>query len=542
MHFNKDSMSQKSINIVELEESDDLVKEVLVLEYTERKRTKWQTVKKYPYAVYCISTMVFALILTSFESQAGGIVISISKFREDFGEQLPDGTYAIEAKWQSAFLGVPLVAQMVGQNLASFLADRVGKKWVIFGAIAVGAGLVGFQFSSTTVQTFLASKTLIAICLGTLQVSAAGYVADVTPLPLRGFATTLCNISYSIGPLVCFIINYSQANNTTKWAYRSMFASQWGLAAVALVLVLFVPESPVYHIIKEQPEKAENCYKKLLGSEDDAKKQVLVVQTTIKEAEAVQQGYTYLDCFKGINRKRTLVAAVPFLFQPFSGVAFTINYTAYWFQLAGFSESKSFKFTIGAQVQSVAGCIAALFVVDRIGRRTTILWGVAALNMVNFIIGGTGLDKLKNSLNTTIAFMMMYGFWYNLGLGCVCYPIAMENPTSALRTKTFAISMTCNLLGNMLWLFIIPYIFNPDEGNLGSSTMFIFAGCGILFWIFFYFYVPETAGRSLDEIDEMYFSRVSQRKFKIYKTKVEMVGEETFVPDNKPLLDHVEKV
>lgn len=542
MHVTNVSMLEKSIDVAELDGSEDLVKEVLALEYTERNRTKWQTVKKYPYAVYCISTMIFALILTSFESQAGGIVISINKFRQDFGEKLPDGSYAIEAKWQSSFLGVPLVAQMVGQTLASFLADRVGKKWVIFGSITVCSGLVGFQFSSTTVQTFLASKTLIAICLGVLQISAAGYVADITPLPLRGFATALCNISYSIGPLICFIINYSQAKNTTRWAYRSMFASQWGFAVVALFLTLFVPETPVYHIIKGQPEKAEACYKKVLGNEDDAKQQVLVVQNTIKEADAVQQGYTYLDCFKGINIKRTLVSAVPFLFQPFSGVSFTSNYTAYWFQLAGFSESKSFKFTIGAQVLSVSGCVAALFVVDRIGRRTTLLWGVAALNVVNFIIGGTGLDKKPSSLNTTIAFMMMYGFWYNMGLGCVCYPIAMENPTSALRTKTFGIAQTCNLLGTMLWLFVIPYIFNPDEANLGSSTMFIFAGCGILFWIFFYFYVPETAGRSLDEIDEMYFAKVSQRKFKLYKTKVEMVGEETFVPDSKPLLDHVEKV
>ena len=123
MHFNKDSMSQKSINIVEQEESDDLVKEVLALEYTERKRTKWQTVKKYPYAVYCISTMVFALILTSFESQAGGIVISIAKFREDFGVQLmqskPNGS--------RHFLVYPWLLRWWGRTWRRFLPTELVK-------------------------------------------------------------------------------------------------------------------------------------------------------------------------------------------------------------------------------------------------------------------------------------------------------------------------------------------------------------------------------------------------------------------------------
>lgn len=535
--------SNESVLQVKLSTTQALVKNVLLAEYVERERTKWQTFKLYPYATYCVLTIVFALTLTTFESQAGGIVISISQFRRDFGEPLEGGGWVIPAKWQSSFLGVPLAAQLVGQNLSAVLTDKLGKKWLIFITIIILSGFVGFQFASTTVETFLASKTLIAICLGVLQVACAGYVADIAPFPLRGFATTLCNLSYSIGPMVCFIINFAESTNPTRWAYRSMFASQWGFAVVSLVLILFVPESPVFYVMRNEPEKAVACYMRLLRNEGDAHLQLQIVETTIREAEEAQHGSTYLDCFRGVNLRRTLVAAFPFFFQAFSGVTFTINYTAYWFQLAGYSDSQSFKLTIGAQTQSICGCIAALFVVDRFGRRNTILYGVAALAVVCFIIGGTGLSKGNpNATKTTVAFMMMYGFWYNLGLGCVCYPIALENPTIALRTKTLAIALTSNILSSILWSFVIPYIFNPDEANLGSSTMFIFGGCGVLFWIYFFFFIPETAHRSSDEIDEMYIAKIPAKRFKLYISKVERAGQDAHIDDrdNKAHATHVD--
>lgn len=533
-------MSEKGDTIISTKSTQDKIQVPLNVEeevtttahyteYIDSHTSKWDSIKKFPFACFCIGAMIFTLILTSFESQAGGIVISISMFRKHFGVIQPDGSYVLEAQWQSAISGVPLAAQIIGQWTGSWLADRFGKKWVIYISILVSTAFIGIEFAATTIQTFLSGKTMNGVCLGIIQSSIVSYVADITPFALRGVSTALCNVSFSIGPLVCFIINYSESDRLDAWAYRSIFAAQWGFSALSLIALLFVPDSPTYYILKGKTEKAENCYKKLLKDPLSIQQQMAVAMNTIKESQSAADNSTFLDCFKGNNLKRTMVASVPFIFCPFSGVYFTGNYTTYWFQLAGLSDSESFKYTIGAQLLSITGCIATLFVVDRFGRRTNILYGVLIIIVVDFIIGGTGLVKDNDqALQATIAFMMMYGFWYNFGLGSVCYPIASENPTSILRTKTIGLALSSTNIAGMVWSFVLPYIFNPDEGNLGASTMFIFAGFSLLFWVYFYFCVPETANRTLEEVDEMYFNKVPLRKFGNYETFSSRENKEAF--------------
>ncbi|EGV64550.1 hypothetical protein PSN45_004864 [Yamadazyma tenuis] len=515
----------------------------LVTEVMDKQITKWEAMKRHPYACFCILTMVWVLISTSFESQAGGTVISIGVFREDFGH-LVDGSYVLRSTDQSILSGVPLATQIVGQWLGSWLADKFGKKWVIYGGMLTSCAFVGMEFAATTMGVFIAGKTLNGFSLGVIQASCVSYVADISPLPLRGLSTALCNISFSIGPLVVFIINYCVANFKTRWAYRAMLSSQWGFAAVSLVLMLLIPESPTYYILQGKVDKAEQAYRRLLGDPVAAVNQVTVVKETVLEAEKISEGSTYLDCFKGVNLKRTMVSCVPFMSTSFSGVAFTGSYTTYFFQLSGLDEQKSFQYTCGAQAISIGGCIASLFIVDRFGRRNNLIYGLLSICLCDLIIGATATasDSKPEVLNVCIGFMMLYGGIYNAGLGSVCYPICAENPTSALRTKTVALGLASGNLFSMMWSFVIPYVFNPDQANLGGKTMFIFFGISVLIWVHIFFFQTETAGRSYDEIDEMYASGIPLRKFQHYTSKLANIDVGLTEEEKAVQVKHVEEL
>jgi MFS family permease len=342
-----------------------------VAEVNDSHLTKFQAIKKYPYAFFCIIIMVWTLVCASFESQAGGIVISIEQFRKHFGKEY-DGSYVIEAKWQSAFSGVPLAAQIVGQWFSSELCDKFGKKWVILGSCLCSVSFIGMEFAATHINLFLAGKTMNGLCFGLIQPAAVSYVSDISPLILRGTATTMCNIAFSLGPLVYFIINYSLSSKgeDDPWAYRALFAAQWGFAVVAICLLLLVPESPTFHIIQGNIEKAKRSYKKLLKDDVAVDEQVNIVQMTVEQAKTISKNTSYLDLFKGLNLKRTLVSMFLFIVQPMSGVYFTANYTAYYFQLSGYDAAKSFRFICGAQTISLVGCIMSLFLVDLAGYRS----------------------------------------------------------------------------------------------------------------------------------------------------------------------------
>lgn len=522
--------------------NDELTKTAHFTDYVDQHMTQWEAMKKHPYALACVLGMVFLLICTSFESQAGGIVIAIVSFRQDFGV-LDDGAWVIPTKWQSALSGVPLAGQIIGQWIGSYLADRWGKRWVIFGALCCSCAFVGIEFASTTIQVFLVGKTLNGLALGVIQSPTVSYVADITPLPMRGFSTNLCNVAFSIGPLVCFIINYSQSNNLTRWGYRSIFAAQWGFAAVSMIVLLFVPESPTYYVLQNKQEKAKKAYEKLLGDPVSAMHQLAVLTDTVRKAEEVSSGATYIDCFRGTNLRRTLVACAPFIFCPFSGVYFTGNYTSYWFQLAGYDASMSFKLTIAAQVCSILGCLAASFFAGKMGRRTNLLYGTVAIVITDLLIGATGTNTSNdNIVKTTVAFMILYGGVYNLGLGSVCYNIATENPTAALRTKTVGIALSSTNLSGMVWSFVIPYLFLTTSANLQAKTMLVFFGFSVLFLVYFFFFIPETKGRTMQEIDELYAKQVSARKFSSFVTDNSVVNEESYFLAEKNHASHVENV
>lgn len=518
---------------------DDIARTAHYTDYVDTHISQWEAVRKYPWASLYVLAAVFILICTSFESQAGGIVIAITAFRRDFGYQAADGSYVIAAKWISCFSGVPLAAQIVGQWTGSWLADRWGKRWVIFGALVVSCGFVGIEFASKTVQIFLLGKTLNGFCLGIVQALCVSYVADIAPLPMRGGATNLCNVSFSIGPLICFVINYSQSNNLSRWAYRSIFAAQWGFAVVSLGILLVLPESPAFFVLKDHPEKAHKAYMRILGDPLEATQQCAVLQDTVKEAEKLSSNSSYIDCFKGTNLKRTIACCMPFIYCPFSGVYFTASYTSYWFQLAGYTESMSFKLTIAAQVCSILGCLAASIVSGKFPRRSNLIYGTTAILIIDLLIGTTGINRTNQSVvKTTVAFMILYGGIYNFGLGSVCYTIATENPTAALRTKTVGIALSSSGMSGMVWSFVIPYLFLEANANLQAKTMLVFFGFSVLFLIYFFFFIPETQGRTMHEIDELYATGVPLRKFHKTQTESSKINEESYMAEKSEIAHH----
>lgn len=117
--------------------------------------------------------------------------------------------------------------------------------------------------------------------------------------------------------------------------------------------------------------------------------------------------------------------------------------------------------------------------------------------------------------------MLMFNFVYNFALGSVAYAIISEAPTNRLRIKSIAISLSIGQALSTMWSFVLPYIFNPDKGNLGARTTFIFGGLSVLCWLFYFFCLPETANRTFEEIDEMFIKKVPARKWKGFKTDAE---------------------
>ncbi|KAJ5999984.1 hypothetical protein N7481_000393 [Penicillium waksmanii] len=492
--------------------------------------TKWQSLKKYPWTFTWCVYAVWCILLVSFENQASGNVTGIPEFRKDFGHYY-EGSWVLEAKWQSAFAGAPVASAVVGALCSGQVADTIGRKITIFVSLLISVAAVTLEFRATTNEMFFGGKFLNGFAVGALASVPITYIGEISPLALRGVLTCLTALAYVIGPLVVALITNWTGVYTNRWAYRAVFVAQYGYAAIALAFIPFMPESPWWLISKGRDEKAQKSLRRLGHTVEETQKKIALIKNTLDEIRHETEGVTYLECFRRSNLRRTIVSIMPITIQALSGVVFTAGYSTYYMQLAGYSTEMSFQLQIVQQILSLVGNIMSYFIIDRVGRRNVMVYGLGILTAILMVTGGlavvgsdTSSPNSAGAIKGTVALILVYCWWYNLTIGAAGYTILAEVSTSRLRIKTIAIGLALQNALYTMWSFVLPYLFNPDEANLGAKVSFIFGGLCVICLVYLWFYQPETAGRTYGELDEMFMKKVPARKFKAYQTDAEAMG------------------
>ncbi|UZP46499.1 hypothetical protein NXS19_014311 [Fusarium pseudograminearum] len=501
------------------------------IQQQEHNRTYLQTFRKDPWLLLWIGVMLWTLIVRGFENQSSGSVISIPVFKERFGKPDDKGNYFIETSWQSALSGGSNAAAIFGAWASSYFADIIGFKPVVLAAAAINIGSVGVEFASTSIEMFFAGKMVNFIAIGAFQNLCTAYVADVSPLAIRSTTIGFCNLAQCIGPFISAILSNFSSQWDTNWSWQSLIVAQWGFAAVALVGQIAMPESPVFLVRKGKMEQARKALGRMYSDPEDASGHLERIKLTLEEAESQNLG-SYLDCFKGTNLRRSLIAIMVFLSEPMSGLGFVSNYGALMYQYLGIGDKKSFQIQIGAQILSMSGATIAFIVGDFYGRRPMYVTGCVALACLLMCMGISGSVDNTAAVTASVGFYTMYNFFYNVGVGSTVYTIAGEIPTSVLRTKTIAIAICISSAVNTMWSFVAPYIFNPEFANLKAKIGFIFGGFMIIFAVLAFLFVPETRMRSYEELDELFMDRIPARQFRKHVTLAERRAEEAYAIEN----------
>ena len=130
----------------------------------------------------------------------------------------------------------------------------------------------------------------------------------------------------------------------------------------------------------------------------------------------------------------------------------------------------SFKLFVCLQVVSCFGNICSWWLIDRVGRRNLTLWGTMLLTVILLLCGGLAAAGTTKSIKACIAFMIVYGWFYNITIGSTAYTLLTEVATSRLRVKTISIGIACQSAWYTMWSFTLPYLFNPNKANLGAKV------------------------------------------------------------------------
>ncbi len=385
-----------------------------------------------------------------------------------------------------------LLGAVAGASFGGKLADHLGRrKLLIQVAILFIVGAIGTALAPS--PTWLAiGRVAVGIAIGIASFTAPLYISEVSPAAVRGKLVSLNQLMITIGIVVSYAADYGLAD---MQGWRWMF----GLAAIpALILViglLFVPESPRWLMSRAETGQARAVLQRIRET-TDVDKELAEIEADLQLQEG---GWREL---LNVSLRRPLIIGIGLaIFQQFTGINTVIYYAPTIFQLAGLhSASAAILATVGVGAVNVLLTIVALRLLDRVGRRPLLLYGLVGMVLSLGVLGSAFLFSSLSSIVAWLAVISLavYVACFAIGLGPVFWLLISEIYPLKIRGRAMSVATVMNWGSNL----IVALTFLSLLHSLGrSSTFWLYAVVGIVAWIFVYRLVPETKGRTLEEID-----------------------------------------
>ncbi|KAL4976208.1 general substrate transporter [Aspergillus desertorum] len=515
------SGSKRKVHLVQLipAESDaDIHEAELSYEFTkdEHTLTFWAAARRHWPALAWGTFMNLATVLKGID---GGVVkglVGLDVFKSTYGYYNPRrGEYMLAAQWLSAFNYANLVGAIAGALLSAVAYDRFGPRVMIAVCSICSIAFIFIQFYSSTPAQLFVGQLVNGCIIAFYPICASAYVGEVTPLVLRGFAATMTNLAFSIGSLVASGILKGTEPIATTMSYKIPIAAQWALPVLMLSLVYFVPDPPYWLVRKGRPDEALKSLGRLATSGVDVSHKLAHIRQTLRLEESFQGGRPhYLECFRGPNLRRLTICVMAYSMQAFTGNVFFISYAVHFMELAGLDAADAFSMNLGLTAVGFMGTCISWLLLAYLGRRTMYLFGCCSLATVLFAVGAVDLAPRRAAAAwAQCALMLLCTFIYDLSLGPFCYVLLAEVSSARLRGFTIALSTVACFVWSVVFAVVIPYVMNEDQRDWRGKTGFLFAGMSALCAMYCYWCLPETRGRTFEELDVLFEKRVPSQKF-----------------------------
>lgn len=337
-----------------------------------------------------------------------------------------------------------------------------------------------------------------------------------------------------MGQLIASGVLRAMIQRTDEWGYRIPFALQWMWPIPLIIGIFFAPESPWWLIRKERLEDAKAALLRLTSRNSkqnfNPDETVSMMVHTNELEKAAQSGTTYLDCFKGIDLRRTEIVCCVWAIQTLCGSTF-MGYSTYFYQQAGMATENSFSMSLGQYAIGAVGTVFSWFLMQHFGRRTLYLSGQLAMCLV---LGTIGFVSLAGKSNVAAqwaigSLLLVYTFMYDCTVGPVCYSLVSELSSTRLRTKTVVLARNLYNITGITTNILTPLMLNPSAWNWGAKSGFFWAASCFLCFLWSFFRLPEPRGRTYGELEILFEQGVPARKF----SKTEVAGLSRGACDDK---------
>lgn len=411
------------------------------------------------------------------------------------------------------YVGCALIGSIAGVLVAGTLSDYLGRKLTmlisaaLFSISAIGCAVCG------SFDGLVAYRIIGGVGIGIVSIVSPIYISEVSPAKIRGTLVSLYQLAVTVGFLMAYLMNWiidanidtalisgSGDAGITLWqkimhteAWRGMLGSETVPALLFFFIIFFIPESPKWLIVNGKTGKAAAVLSRIYPTEEEVKTEITLTQDSLQG----ENNGSWSDLLKpGILLAVIAGSAIAILGQ-FMGVNAVLYYGPKIFSEAGFDNPMFSTVLVG--VVNMLTTVLAVFIIDRVGRKQLIYWGVSGMILCLLAIGvyfawGTQIG-LGNGFMLT--FFLSYVFCCAISISAIVFVLLSEMYPNSVRGRAMSIAGFALWIGTYLIGQLTPVLLGWSQ----AGTFFIFAACCIPYMLIMWKVIPETTGKTLEEIE-----------------------------------------
>jgi len=392
-----------------------------------------------------------------------------------------------------------LLGAVIGALGSGKLSDYLGRKrMIIANALIFTAGAVGCAYASS-VNMLIVMRLLVGVAIGITSYVVPMYISEISPAAHRGMLVTLNQLMITLGLLLSYASDYLFSDNLRSDSWRPMFLVGVIPAVVLLAGMFFLPETSRWLFSKNRPEQGKKVLQEL-EEPNLVESTMLAIQNDI--ALSRQSNTTSAEILKPWLRPALIITVGIFFFQQFSGVNTIIYYSPIIFRMGGItSNSQSILPAMIIGVFNVLACFFSVLFLDKVGRRKLYqigIWGmIPSLALAGFCFYFK--DQLGHSfIYLSVISIVSFIVFINISLSPLGWLLISEIYPISVR----GVGMSIGSLSHWLFNAIIAFTFLKMVNGIGiAGTFWVYAAVCVGGLVWGYYYIPETRGKSLEQIE-----------------------------------------
>ena len=424
--------------------------------------------------------------------------------------------FQLDALQQGWYVGCALVGSIVGVLFAGILSDKLGRKLtMVISAVLFSTSALGCALSADFAQ-LVVYRIIGGVGIGVVSIVSPLYISELAVAQYRGRLVSLYQLAVTVGFLGAYLVNYqllawaeSGTQLSVDWlnkifiteVWRGMLGMETLPAILFFIIIFFIPESPRWLIVRGKELKAVNILEKIYNSITEAKSQLNETKSVLTSETKSEWS---LLMKPGIFKAVIIGVCIAILGQ-FMGVNAVLYYGPSIFENAGLSGGDSLFYQVLVGLVNTLTTILALVIIDKVGRKKLVYYGVSGMVVSLILIGLYFLfgDSLGVSSLFLLVFFLFYVFCCAVSICAVVFVLLSEMYPTKVRGLAMSIAGFALWIGTYLIGQLTPWML---QNLTPAGTFFLFAVMCVPYMLIVWELVPETTGKSLEEI-ERYWTR-----------------------------------